>query len=183
MLKKIVIITLSLCLVSGIITTASPSTDTDISAEASQETPMSFGERPQGRPMGTPPQMPDEENFQSQNRSERMPQGEFTSSQDNEIKAPQENSASENDGNQDLNNSPQDNSQNINEFPEQGRPFPGNMQGGMPGEMQGSNQQSQETEPMNFQSFVKTYSTPIASVILLALAYVFVIFYKRKRFY
>ena len=44
------------------------------------------------------------------------------------------------------------------------------------------NGQTQEAEPMTFLDFVKTYSTPITSVILLAFAFVFVIFYRRKNY-
>ena len=44
------------------------------------------------------------------------------------------------------------------------------------------NGQTQEAEPMTFLGFVKTYSTPITSVILLAFAFVFVIFYRRKNY-
>lgn len=51
--------------------------------------------------------------------------------------------------------------------------------GGMNGQFPGNMQNGQAAEP---KSFVETYSTPIISMILLALAYVFVIFYKRKHY-
>lgn len=38
------------------------------------------------------------------------------------------------------------------------------------------------SSPMTFAGFLKEYSTPVTSVVLLALAFVFVIFYKRKRY-
>lgn len=60
--------------------------------------------------------------------------------------------------------------------------MPGGMQGSFPGNMQNNNQQTKDAEPMTFWGFVKTYSTPIASVILLALAFIFVIFYRRKNY-
>lgn len=63
-----------------------------------------------------------------------------------------------------------------------GTPPYGGMRGGFPGNMQNNNQQTQETEPMTFLGFIKTYSTPITSVILLALAFIFVVFYRRKNY-
>ena len=68
--------------------------------------------------------------------------------------------------------------QNAKELPQ----FEGRMQGGFHGNMQNNNQQTKEAEPMTFWGFVKTYSTPITSVILLALAFIFVIFYRRKNY-
>ena len=61
--------------------------------------------------------------------------------------------------------------------------FGGN--GGMnrfPGNMQGSNQNTQAETEAGFMSFVKTNFTPILSVILLFFAFIFVILYKRKKF-
>ena len=51
--------------------------------------------------------------------------------------------------------------------------FFGNMQNG---------QNTAAKQPTGFLGFVKTYSTPITSVVLLGLAYLFVIFYKRKHY-
>lgn len=65
------------------------------------------------------------------------------------------------------------------------RQFGGQMPGGMggfPGNVQNFNGQTQEEQPKGFLGFVKTYSTPITSVILLALAFIFVIFYRRKNY-
>lgn len=41
---------------------------------------------------------------------------------------------------------------------------------------------SESTERTGFVGFVKTYQTPIASIVLLVAAYVFVLLYKRKRY-
>ena len=63
--------------------------------------------------------------------------------------------------------------------------FSGQMPGGMgvfPGNMQNFNGQTQEEQPKGFLGFVKTYSTPITSVVLLGLAFIFVIFYRRKNY-
>ncbi len=54
--------------------------------------------------------------------------------------------------------------------------------GGFPGDMQNTNQETQEETPKGFWGFVKTYSTPVISVILLGLAFIFVVFYKRKNY-
>ncbi len=53
----------------------------------------------------------------------------------------------------------------------------GNMPGGF-----GRNNTQVETEPMTFMGFIKEYQTPIISVILLLLAFVFVKLYKRKNY-
>ena len=50
------------------------------------------------------------------------------------------------------------------------------------GNMQNYNQQSQAEQHTGFLGFIKTYSTPITSVILLILAFFFVIFYRRKNY-
>lgn len=64
--------------------------------------------------------------------------------------------------------------------------FPGGMQGGFPGGMMGG-QNAEETlsqgeTQKSAWDFIREYATPIISVILLAFAFIFVIFYKRKRY-
>ena len=70
---------------------------------------------------------------------------------------------------------------NPDMFGGQGGGFPG---GEMPGTETATTDTSAEvTETkMSFSEIVTTYSTPIFSVVLLAIAFVFVIFYKRKKF-
>ena len=53
---------------------------------------------------------------------------------------------------------------------------------GFRGMMPGDNNQAAESTPMTFTGFLKEYQTPIISVILLALAFVFVVFYKKKNY-
>ena len=53
--------------------------------------------------------------------------------------------------------------------------------GGFPGNMQ-SGQNTAAEQPTGFWGFVKAYSTPIASVVLLGLAFIFVIFYRKKNY-
>ena len=74
------------------------------------------------------------------------------------------------------------NKQNTERNPQFEGRIPSGMQSGFPDSMQNNNQQTRETEPMTFWGFVKTYSTPITSVILLALAFIFVVFYRRKNY-
>ncbi len=76
------------------------------------------------------------------------------------------------------------------ELPEGAEPpqgMPENMQGFPGGEQmqrpQGNTDNIQaEAEPMTFMGFVKEYQTPVISVVLLLLAFVFVKFYKRKNY-
>lgn len=55
-------------------------------------------------------------------------------------------------------------------------------EGGFDGNVQNSTQSTQPEQEKGFIGFVKNYSTPVISVILLILAYVFVFFYKRKSY-
>ena len=54
--------------------------------------------------------------------------------------------------------------------------------GEMPPGMTDQEQNAEEKAENIILTFVKTYSTPIISVVLLAFAFVFVIFYKRKSY-
>ena len=54
--------------------------------------------------------------------------------------------------------------------------------GSFPGNIQNPNQNTKTEQEIGFWGFVKAYSTPITSVILLALAFIFVIFYRRKNY-
>ena len=196
MFKKVIPIVISLCLIFSISVMAeNTSAVTDGSAAGSPQQ-MSQGERTQGGRgnMGTPqsgamqgripPNMPNGE----------MPQGEFTppkgftppqnagefaptESRKNNAEAvtppANENVTTEN-------QQTQENGTESNQTPGRNQQFGG--MGGFPGNMQSNSGQTQEAEPMTFGSFVKTYSTPITSVILLALAFIFVIFYRRKNY-
>ena len=63
-------------------------------------------------------------------------------------------------------------SQLVSDMPEGMGRFPGSMQNG----------QNAAEKPTGFFGFVKTYSTPITSVVLLGPAFIFVIFYRRKNY-
>ena len=96
---------------------------------------------------------------------------------------------------QDMNPAPPQ-SENNAKIPDDGEmqnpDFPPDMQNGeMPfGDMEGfpgdmpdfGGWTTQEEQPMSFMSFLKTYSTPVTSIILLIFAFIFVIFYKRKNY-
>lgn len=96
------------------------------------------------------------------------PQGDFVPLQQNDV-----NKTESTDTNQDKNF----------QMPGGNQQFGGQMPEGMgrnPFDMQ--NQNTETEQEKGFWGFVKTNITPIISVILLALAFVFVIFYKRKNY-
>ena len=183
MLKKVIPIAIALCLIFGVSAMAeNTSAVTDGSAAgASQQIPQgergNMGMPPSGDMQGrTPPNMPNGE----------MPQGEFTPPEGftppqnaGEFTPPaNENGTTENQQTQENGEESNQTQGGNQQFGDQ---IPGGM-GGFSGNMQSFNGQTQEAEPMTFGSFVKKYSTPIISIILLALAFVFVIFYRRKNY-
>ena len=200
MLKKVIPILLALCLIFGMSAMAeNTSAVTDGSAAgASQQIPQS--ERPQGGrgimgmpPSGdmqgrTPPNMPNGE----------MPSGDFAPPEgftppDGEFTPPQgERSgsveATDPQTNTNLTEEEQvapENSEESGQTQSTNQQFAGQMPGGMggfPDNMQSFNGQTQEDAPKGFLGFVKTYSTPTTSIVLLGLAFIFVIFYRRKNY-
>lgn len=172
MLKKVIAIVLMLCLIFSI----------------SVMTVAAVGETQQGGGRGGMPPMGE------------MPQGEFTPSEGftppqnaGEFAPPQSEergSAETTDPktNKDLTEEgqqTQENGEDANQIQggkqQFGDQMPGDM-GGFSGNMQSFNGQTQENAPKGFLGFVKTYSTPITSVVLLGLAFIFVIFYRRKNY-
>ena len=193
MLKKVIPIVVVLCLIFCISVMAeNTSSVTDSSAaETSQQMPQSkrpqgdggnMGMRPNGDMQGrTPPNMPKGE----------MPQGEFTLPEgftppEGDFTPPQSNVNTCNTATPTVNNvAATENNEQSAQTQDGKQQFGGNMPGGMGGffgNMQNFNGQTQEEQPKGFLGFVKTYSTPITSVILLGFAFVFVIFYKRKNY-
>jgi len=113
-----------------------------------------------------------------ENREESIPpQGGFTPPENEEKSTPPQN----NDINNNAETTPQTDGDTAEETPRFGRQMPGGM-GGFPGNMQNSNQNTQDQQETGFSGFIKTNSAPVASVILLGLAFLFVIFYKRKNY-
>ena len=147
--------------------------------EMPQGTPPSNMEMPQGKlpegmelPEGVePPQgMPENrEGFPSGEQGQR-PQGNTEDTQTEN--GQQADEIGENA------NQPQEQGQNAEAMTPPNMDFGGgNMQGGF-----GRNNMQAEAEPMTFIGFVKEYQTPIISVVLLLLAFVFVKLYKRKNY-
>ncbi|MBR3994869.1 MAG: hypothetical protein IKI97_06280 [Clostridia bacterium] len=199
MLKKVIPIVISLCLIFSISVMAEneiPATEETVT-EVSEQIPQGAEEQPQGvrgnmgtPPSGdmqgrTPPTMPNGKiTREGMNRGQK-PSGEFTPPQNTEFgntkKVSQSTSAVEESA-ENKTSTDEQNNHNTEENPQFGGRMPGGMKGGFPGNMQSNSGQTQEAEPKTFWGFVKTYSTPIASVILLALAFIFVIFYRRKNY-
>mgnify|MGYP003290343475 CR=1 FL=1 len=199
MLKKVIPIVILLCLIFSISVMAENeiSTSEETVPEVLEQIPQGAEEQPQGDRgnKGTPPSgdMPDRTSptmpnaktpREGMNRGQK-PSGEVTPPKNTEFgnteKVSQSTSAVEESAENETSTDEQNN-HNTEENPQFEGRMPGGMQGGFPGNMQSNSGQTQEAEPMTFGSFVKTYSTPITSVILLALAFIFVIFYRRKNY-
>ena len=74
---------------------------------------------------------------------------------------------------------------NTNQSEQENQQFGGQMPEGMNeffGGMLNNTQNAETNQSAGFLGFVKTYSTPVVSVVLLIFAFIFVIFYKRKRY-
>ena len=188
MLKKIIPIVLSLCLIFSISVMAENENTIveDSAPEMSERIPQNaedvsqgsenMGMPPSGNMQGrTPTNMPNGEMPREGMNSVQRTSGNFTPPQSNDVNNNTAETVPQTDGSA---------SEENLQAPDGNRQFGGQMPGGMggfPGDMQ-NNQQSQEETPMTFSGFVKTYSTPITSVILLVLAFIFVIFYRRKNY-
>ena len=183
MFKKILLITVLICLVFSICASAENtiSVTNETVPGASQQMPQ--GDRgnmrvpPNGEmPVrGTPPNMPNGEMpAGGMNRNQTSPSNvPPTQNQNPTNSAPQQVPSDD--------SLPAENSQTPNGNQQFGGRMPGGM-GGFPGNIQNFGERNQEEVPAGFRGFVKTYSTPIISLILLGLAFIFVIFYKRKNY-
>ena len=162
MFKKVIPIVISLCLIFSISVMAeNTSAVTDGSAAgASQQMPQGEFTPPEGF---TPPQ----------NAGEFAPPESSKNNAEAVTPPANENVTTEN-------QQTQENGTESNQTPGRNQQFGG--MGGFPGNMQNFNGQTQEDAPKGFLGFVKTYSTPITSVVLLGLAFIFVIFYRRKNY-
>lgn len=173
MLKKVITIVLSLCLIFGIgVMTAGAVNETVPRTQQGER------ERPDGGRGGVPsgefalPEgfAPSEGGFTPPESDERN-NTETTSQKENEEVSGQNPQNSEN-------------SEESGQIQNGSSPFGGEMPEGMEnffGNPQ-NGQNAQTEQSAGFVGFVKTYSTPIISVVLLGLAYLFVIFYKRKNY-
>ena len=167
MFKKVIPIVISLCLIFSISVMAeNTSAVTDGSAAgASQQMPQGEFTPPEGF---TPPQ----------NAGEFAPPESSKNNAEAVTPPANENVTTEN---QQTQENGEDANQTQGGNQQFGDQMPGGM-GGFSGNMQSFNGQTQENAPKGFLGFVKTYSTPITSVVLLGLAFIFVIFYRRKNY-
>ena len=178
MLKKVIATILSLCVIFSVsVMTVTAASETQRGRGLGEMSPI--GQRPSGDfapPEGFIP--PEGEFAPPQNSGEfTPPQGEESSN--TETTAPQTDTGATEENQQVPENSKESgqmqggNSPFGGEMPEGMNGFPGNMQSG---------QNTAAEQPTGFLGFVKTYSTPITSVVLLGLAFIFVIFYRRKNY-
>ena len=174
MIKKSILFALAFCLAFAALNVFCAAQESLESAPAQESTQMPQGEMPQmpyqrggmrgGRrmPNGEMPQMP-------QGNAPEMPAGSVPASPD--ATAPDNEIA------------PSDGAANEGITPPPGYDFHG--EGDFGGQFDGENfsNPTQEVEiEAQEHNFFEEYFTPIISVILLALAFVFVIFYKRKNY-
>ncbi len=186
MLKKVILTVLSLCLIltMGVVAekeNPAEETTTEITTQQPQD---GAGFRQGGRGnMSMPPE--------GMNRGQR-PEGNFTPPQDAGTFTPPEGMFAPAQSSEETNNTEalapqtdQSTPQEETQMSDGNAPFGGQMPGGFdgfPDNRQNLNQDTNVQQPQGFTGFVKTYSTPITSVILLAFAFVFVIFYRRKNY-
>jgi len=110
--------------------------------------------------------------------------GEFTPPQREESGSAETTAPKTDTGVTEENQQTQENGEESNQTQGSNQQFGGGMpedMGGFPGNMQ-STHNTEVQQPTGFLGFVKTYSTPITSVVLLGLAFIFVIFYRRKNY-
>ena len=194
MLKKIISITLLLCLMFSInVMAENENPVSENAAQTAQSNQDNMGMPAPGERQGrTPPSMPNGEMMpEGMNRGQRPsgdfvpqqnggefipPQGEFALQENNNVTDNTEAAPSQTEVGEATKNT---------EMPNNNQQFDGQMPGAMgafPGNLQSFNGQGQQEVPEGFLGFIKTYATPITSVIFLALAFIFVIFYKRKNY-
>ena len=178
MIKKAAVIILSLCLIFCISAMAETTNDNSNADTSAVSQDMSN--------MGIPPEMQSGEMPQGGNRGDQMPESGFTPPQNIETNNA-EGITLQTDGNTEETTQPPENSGENNRESGENTPFDGQMPGNMgdfnfPGGMTNSAQNTETEQATGFLGFIKTYSTPIISVILLLCAFVFVRFYKRKQY-
>lgn len=207
MIKKILPIILCLMLVFGISVSAT-NTQGDTPTENNQTTEempnrqerpqgggrgnmgippnMPSGETPPELPEGmTPPEMPNGEmppKLPEGMTPPEMPNGEMPPQMNGQANAEnQQQSGQSSSGSNAENTTATEGNTNPNAIG-RGEGEMGGFRGEMPPGMTEQEQKTEEKAENKILIFVKTYSTPIISVVLLAFAFLFVIFYKRKSY-
>ncbi len=172
MLKKVIAIVFVFCLIFSVNMMTLSAVN-----EVAPNKQQSMGERPDKGQMPPDDFTPMEGEFtKPQNEGEFMPPERNT---DTEVSASKPDT-----GVTEENQKPSENTEESTDTQNKNSPFGDKMPEGadrFPGNMQ-NGQNAVKEEPLGFSGFVKTYSTPITSVILLALAFVFVVFYRRKNY-
>ena len=189
MIKRIIPIILCLILVFSISVSATNTTEDTIAenSQATEEFPQRQG-RPQGGGrgnMGTPPEMPNGEmppELPEGMTPPEMPNGEMPPQMNGQANAEnQQQSGQSSSGSNAENGTATEENANSDRI-QRGEGNMGGFRGEMPPGMTEQEQSTEEKAENKILTFVKTYSTPIISVVLLAFAFVFVIFYKRKSY-
>ena len=188
MIKKILPIILCLILVFGISVSAT-NTQGDTPAENSQATEEmpERQERPQGGGrgnMGMPPNMPSGEappELPEGMTPPEMPNGEMPPQMNGQANSENQQTGQPSSGSNAENTTATEGNTNPNAT-QRGKGNMGGFRGEMPPGMTEQEQKTEEKAENKILTFVKTYSTPIISVVLLAFAFLFVIFYKRKSY-
>lgn len=166
MLKRIITVSLCIILAFGISAYAANTTGETEQSAVSEETPMQDGGRQGGGGRGRLELPPD---GTAPGEMRDMPEGEGAPPESNE------------------NNTADTSGENTDRYQRGGMNGDMGGQGGMNNGMREENTQNTEAagetgSTGGIAAFLKTYNTPITAVILLIFAFVFVIFYKRKRF-
>lgn len=182
MLKKVITVAVSVCLMCniGVLAEETPASS-ETAPATSTERPMRGNFDPSQIPQGNfdPSQMP-QGNFDPS----QIPQGGFPSRTGKNDVNKLENTVPVEEGKGVNEQTSQNNDENAQREQRQspfGEGFSGNM-GGLPGNMQNSEINIDSTQQTGFLGFIKTYETPITALALLGAAYLFVLLYKRKHY-
>ena len=188
MIKKILLIILCLILVFGIsVLAANTQSDTPTENNQTKEEMPNRQERPQGGGrgnMGMPPNMPSGEvppELPEGMTPPEMPNGEMPPQMNGQTNTENQQTGQPSSGSNAENGTATEENTNLDRI-QRGEGNMGGFRGEMPPGMTEQEQNTEEKAENKILTFVKTYSTPIISVVLLALAFVFVIFYKRKTY-
>ena len=189
MIKKILPIILCLILVFGISVSAT-NIQGDTPTENSQTTEEmpNRQERPQGGGRGNkgmPPNMPSGEvphELPEGMTPPEMPNGEVPHQMNRQANTENQQQSGQSSSGSNAENGTAAEENTNPDATQRGEGNMGGFRGEMPSGMTEQEQSTEEKTENKILTFVKTYSTPIISVILLAFAFVFVIFYKKKTY-
>ena len=187
MFKKVITTVFSLCLIFGICAM------TVSAADETQQNGMPWSGVMQSGELAIPEGFTAPEGFNPSDGEITFPQnsGEFTPPQNEESESSQATDSQTDTRVTSENQQASENSDWSGQTQGRNQQFDGRIQGGNPpfgggmGGFSGNMTNSQNTvsnQSAGFLGFVKTYSTPVTSIILLGLAFIFVVFYRRKNY-